>query len=362
MKSFLKTWVIVSCIGFSQLILAQADTVSIDNVVQRSYKIGVKHAPPFVYIGEGEAIRGLSIEFWEMVNRQAGVSFEYIVYDDLTSMLDAVSSGRVDMSINPVTVTEQRMEHLDFSLPFFISETAMVQKTSSTWGTFLDNVFSLDFFRAVIGLLAVLLVFGLLIWLAERRKNKSQFSEGIRGLGDGFWWSAVTMTTVGYGDKSPVTPLGRFIGLVWMFAAIILISSLTAGIASALTVQRLGSEINTIRDLKKFSVVTVQKSSSSELLDLYQVPHHTVENIDHALDLVKTNGAEVLVYDRPILQYHIQNNDRFESLSISSKALKTDYYSFVFPKNYDFKKTLDPLIVRQLKSSEWNFALENQSR
>jgi hypothetical protein len=38
--------------------------------------------------------------------------------------------------------------------------------------------------------------------------------------GDALWWSAVTITTVGYGDYFPVTTLGRFAGLLVMLAGV----------------------------------------------------------------------------------------------------------------------------------------------
>lgn len=41
---------------------------------------------------------------------------------------------------------------------------------------------------------------------------------------DAFWWSMVTMTTVGYGDKAPRTTLGRAVGFVTMISGIVLIS------------------------------------------------------------------------------------------------------------------------------------------
>lgn len=342
---------------FPIFVFAQIDTAEVRKVI-----IGIKEAPPFVRIDEQGNARGLSIDFWEMVNSDIAVPYEYKIYSELSEMLKAVESGEIQLSINPVTITEQRMKDLDFSLPFFISETAIAQKERSTWAVFIENLFSGDFWRAIAVLLGLLLAIGILMWLAERRRNSEQFPSDIRGLGSGFWWSAVTMTTVGYGDKSPVTPLGRFIGLVWMFTAIILISSLTAGIASALTVQRLGSQIRTIRDLEKFEVVTVQGSSSEELLTIYQVPHRAVRTVEEALEQLKSDQSELVVYDRPILNYYIENFNDYSGISIADKHLKTDYYSFTFPKHSVLSPKLDPIIVKKLKSPEWNFILERNAR
>ena len=49
---------------------------------------------------------------------------------------------------------------------------------------------------------------------------------------DGLWWAFVTATTVGYGDISPSTNLGRGIAMVLMLIGIGLIGSLTSTITS----------------------------------------------------------------------------------------------------------------------------------
>ena len=52
--------------------------------------------------------------------------------------------------------------------------------------------------------------------------------------GDALWWGLVTITTVGYGDYYPVTPLGRLTGIFVMFAGVGIIGALASILASIL--------------------------------------------------------------------------------------------------------------------------------
>lgn len=64
--------------------------------------------------------------------------------------------------------------------------------------------------------------------------DAEQNAEGanITRFGDAIWWAFVTVSSVGYGDYYPVTPLGRLIAIGLMLAGIALIGSVTATIAS----------------------------------------------------------------------------------------------------------------------------------
>ena len=65
---------------------------------------------------------------------------------------------------------------------------------------------------------------GLSLWLVERGKN-----DDLHSIRDALWWAIVTLTTVGYGDISPTTTVGRAIGAVLMVAGMFTLA-LFAGI------------------------------------------------------------------------------------------------------------------------------------
>lgn len=67
----------------------------------------------------------------------------------------------------------------------------------------------------------------------------------IQTFGDAIWWALATITTVGYGDLTPITPLGRGVAFALMIGGIALIGVVTATLASWI-VQRVSDETQTI--------------------------------------------------------------------------------------------------------------------
>lgn len=330
--------------GFSQ------DTL---HVPDEKLIIGITPTPPFVSEENGN-YSGLSITSWELVNDKLQADFEYKVYPSLTDLLAAVESNEVDLSINPVTVTDQRMRRIDFSQPYFISYTGIAQKQETSIWRYLSNILSWNFLSAIFILIAVIFIFGFFVWIFERKSNNEQFGGGVKGMFQGFWWSAVTMTTVGYGDKAPVTLGGRIVGFIWMFIAIIMISSLTAGIASSLTVQNISDEIHSVQDLNKFDVITVAGSSAGELLEQYNIRNEEVLNAREGIQEILDRDFSLFVYDEPILKYEIDRRELNGELEVLQQTLKRDYYSYSFPKDSPLVEQIDPLLVSTLKSMEWN--------
>lgn len=82
-----------------------------------------------------------------------------------------------------------------------------------------------------VGIAAAVVTIGgaVLVWLLERADNPA-FSD----LGEAVWWAIVTVTTVGYGDKTPITTMGRFVASILMVLGIGLFSVLAASMASVM--------------------------------------------------------------------------------------------------------------------------------
>ena len=52
------------------------------------------------------------------------------------------------------------------------------------------------------------------------------------GFADSLWWAIVTVTTVGYGDIAPASPMGRLLAVVLMLCGLGLLSTLAAAIST----------------------------------------------------------------------------------------------------------------------------------
>jgi voltage-gated potassium channel len=63
----------------------------------------------------------------------------------------------------------------------------------------------------MLAVLALVIILGSIMYLVENGKN------GFNSIPDSIYWAIVTITTVGYGDISPATPLGKFIASIMMF-------------------------------------------------------------------------------------------------------------------------------------------------
>ncbi len=94
--------------------------------------------------------------------------------------------------------------------------------------------------------------------------------DSIDSFADALWWSVVTTTTVGYGDMTPVTPIGRGIAVLLMLVGIGLFGGLTANFASSIFRTDDNVEANTEQLLDEMQKLRKDLVSLRRRVDLSQ--------------------------------------------------------------------------------------------
>ena len=333
--------------GNNQQTFAQRDTLT----------VGIYHNPPFVIKTGNNDFEGLSIELWENIARSANLTFRYEQYSDYIGILKRLEYKEIDLTINPIDVNDSRVNKFDVTQPYFISSigVAIPYLNRSPFAVFISNIFSMAFFEIIVLLILVIFVFGFILWLVERKHNKFQFRPGLLGLFDGLWWSAVTMTTVGYGDKAPKSNLGKAIAVIWMFTAVIIISSFTASIASTLTITGLQTDIKNAEDIRLVENISVVGATNGEsYLVQENIPvSKTYASPIIALRALAKKENDVFLYDRTVLQYYINRLSLDEKVKLLPFTLKENYQSFMLPKNHPAFDLINVGLMKEIKKEGW---------
>ncbi|MBU1668857.1 ion transporter [bacterium] len=85
-----------------------------------------------------------------------------------------------------------------------------------------------ELFTLLFLLIFIMVTAGIAIYVFEEKSNPN-----INSLVDALYWAMITISTVGYGDISPVTPEGRVLSMVIIIAGIAMISFVTSVIVSS---------------------------------------------------------------------------------------------------------------------------------
>lgn len=321
--------------------------------------VAVRVGAPFVIERADGSLDGISVALWEEVASQLNVAFDYQVVE-LDALLQGMYNQDFDVGIGPLTVTAERERMLDFTQPFHSAGLgiAVRQEDRAGWWAVAQRFVTKEFASVMLALSAVLLLSGFLLWLFERKHNPDEFSQDkVKGIGAGFWWAAVTMTTVGYGDKSPRSTGGRVVALIWMFTSVIIISSFTASIASSLTVNELASRIKGPSDLDRVRVATIPNSFTSEYLDQRFISYRPYANIEAALDALAAQEVDAVVHDAPLLNYQLRQ--RFDAdLMLLPNTFNAQNYAFTLVEGSDMLEATNRALLDVRASPNWNNLLE----
>ena len=322
-------------------------------------RIVTKTLAPFViYDVETRDYTGFSIELWRLIAREAELEYELYSVNTVAKLLDEVGRGAADAATTGIGITEQRESLLNFSHPYFESglQIMISSEDQGIWGEDLlaiaQAIFSPQLLEVLGILLFCLLIAAHIMWLSERHVA-SDFSEKYwPGIWEAFWWSAVTATTVGYGDKTPRTIAGRIVGLIWMFSGLFVLASFTASIATNFAINEVSSHIAGPEDLHGKQVATIERSTAETYLRQQGIQPVLFELEDDAYEALIVGEVDAVVYDAPVLQHYVALNED-KSVQLVGMVFQEQQYGVALAQNPLLRERINRALLRLIESGEY---------
>ena len=235
-------------------------------------------------------LTAISLRVWSKAANILPLDYVTLPADSKQQALRWLKQGKVRVVIGPLKVQDNTLG-LDF-VNSYVPDSVGIIIPNRIHVSFMATV--KGYFEALFGLtvaiiIFVILIFGIVIWIAERKKNPTMYDKSpIRGIADSIWQCLVTFTTVGYGDVVPKTFFGRILSGLWIIISLFLVSAFVASITSELTYMK--TKLDTVTSLsqlydQKVALITGDAGSLS-IAQRYHVNPVFVSNLDDLIDKV----------------------------------------------------------------------------
>ncbi|MGV0106058.1 Extracellular solute-binding protein, family 3 [Nostoc sp. DSM 114160] len=284
---------------------------------------------------------------WRKIANQIGVESKFIEYSTVPQVLSAIKESKANLGISAISITAEREQNFDFSLPIFAGGLQIMVRNPEQNNSAFPNILQLFFSGSllqVIGVALVLIIVAAhIIWLSERHHKDGMIPKSyFPGIFKACWWSAATLAT--QADEMPKGVLGRLVGIVWMFIGVLFAAYFTASATTSLTVQQLQGDIRSIDDLPGKVVATTAGSTAATYLREHKISVLEVTKIEQAYNALQTKKADAVVFDAPVLLFYAANEGKGK-VEIVGSILREESYGIILPNNSPYRKPINQALL-----------------
>lgn len=339
-------------------IAAQEVTPQPEPLLGEQLVVGVRQVPPFVMASAG-GYRGFSIDLWREIAGRLGIETSFVDHPNVRALLDAIRAGEVDLGIAAISITEEREETLDFSVPMFRAGLQILAPATAGLSV-VDTITSLlrpSILQFV--LFAVVFVVGvaLLVWIVERLMARRAMRPA-PGLGETLFDTAASFLQEDRVGERGRSGFSRALTLLWLCLAVMFGIMLEGIVTAHLTIEQLNSQVQGLNDLYDKRVFTVEGSTSQDFLSGLGLDVVAVGSVDVAFDTLMQGNADAIVYDAPVLDYlaSTRGNGRVQTIG---DPFRLEYYGIALPQDSPLKEPIDRALLSIMEDGTYERLLND---
>jgi len=324
-------------------------------------RVGIFEKPPFAMKDASGTWGGLGVTVWEDISANLSLPFEYVEVTP-EEAISETAAGRLDLVVGEIAVSPGRAKLVKFSQPYAVFPAAVALRKDRHfphWLDFLNDVLQHGVLSILVAMLVGMLVFSLVLWLVERRVNEDHFGgHPIRGVGSALWFAAVTMTTVGYGDKTPKTTAGRVVVFFWMFIGVVAISVFTGTVASSIAVARIDTTISGLNSLARYRNGVAEGSITQNLLSETGIRARVYPTTADGLRALLSREITAFDGGEATLRYivHQEFADQVTAQMIPNTHIS---YAFAMRPGLPLRDAIDVALINEVMQPGWRHKVDS---
>jgi polar amino acid transport system substrate-binding protein len=323
--------------------------------------VATRVLPPFI-IKDGDVYTGFSAQLWDELAKRVNLQFQWKETANIKEILAAVASDEAQVGIAAISITSEREQKFDFSQPMFESGLQIMVPVEKSSGFSVAQMFRFLTGGAMpylLGILALLILIpGHLVWLAERKHEKSAFAKTyFPGIWQAMAWAL--SAAAGQQNDSPQSRFGRALSVIAIFVSLLFLTYWQAELTSSFTVQQLQSGIQGPEDLPGKRVGTTTGSTSASYLVGKGVEPTEFQRIDQAFEALEQKQLDAVVFDAPVLLFHAANAGRGK-VQVVGPIFKKESYGILFqrgsdgPRKINLRKRLNEALLKMREDGSYD--------